>query len=621
MLKLVKQSLIAIFILLSLIPVMIRAQDGNNSSQTYWAQRAEIDRLAKERLQEIESTAIGLGLENAKQTSTLFALDRDPRRQYIFLPGEKPLPDTESIEPINMRRYVQAIHRLRIEHATRLFELAKSIAASDPGRSYQLVNEAVWVNPDHEEGRRILGWTKGRSQWSKPDRTIRERKTRQAHDLFNWQPDNYSVIRSGHFEVATTADVQTVINLVEKMETWRDVWRQVALVFWSDDEVMSRCFDSGGRIRDSINKRHKVVVFRDKQQYIQHLKPLIPGVEVSSGYYDFKSETSFFYLGENNESTSRHELVHQLFQETIRADKNVADSRHIWAIEGIAMYFESLQHRDTTESANDFYTLGGFESHRLQFARVRKLREGFYLPMVELTGMQQKHWMQRGPQRIYSQCAGLAHLIMNGEQGKNRQAFLQWLKSVYEDSKVDEFQRSLEKSFTEIDQQYDEFLKVKKDEIRFADFEVSQPTILCLRGAELDSTSIKLLGQAKSIGILDLGKTAISDTDASVLSNFQYLAQLFLDETSLTDKAMPAIGDCKELRELDVANTRLTDAGLKSIARLTNLQVLWLSDTNLTDEGIKQLEPLKNLASLDISRTSVTLDGLKWLKERLPNLK
>ena len=620
------QNLLGCFIQLSAllsIPGLVHHAYGQQlSDEQFWASRKQIDQQAQKRLAEIETIAIELGIADAKLTSTLFTLDRDPKRQYIFLPGEDPLPDVDEIEPLELSRYIAAIHRLRAEHADRLFDLSKSIASSDPGRSYQLLNEVAWINPDHEEARRILGWTRGKTKWSKPERSIKERRTRQPHELFNWQPANYSLIRSGHFEVATTADVDTVIQLVGKMETWRDVWRQVAIEFWSDEKVMQRCFEDGGRIRDSINRRHNVVVFRNKEQYVQHLAPKIPGIEVSSGYYDFESKTSFFYLGENNESTSRHELVHQLFQESSRSDKNVARSRHIWAIEGIAMYFESLQNRRSSKMADPYITLGGFESHRLQFARLRKLREGFYLPMVELTGMDQKKWMDSGSvEKIYSQSSGLTHMIMNSERGKNRSAFLKWLVSVYEDSDVDGLQQTLQKSFAEIDQQYDAFIKVTSDEIPFADFDISQPSILCLRGALLDSDAISLLSNAKTLNILDLGKTPIKDSDTKTFEQLPNLAQLFLDETQLSDQAMISIANCKQLLELDVASTRITDAGLPALAKLSNLKILWISDNKLTDEGIKKLGPLTKLANIDISRTGVTIDGLKWLKEKLPNLK
>jgi hypothetical protein len=592
------------------------------ASNDFWKARQDIDRICQDRLESIASVATELKINDAELTTTLLALKRDPRRQYIFLPDEKTLEAPGSDDPFEQIKYKQAIQQLRREHASRLFDLAKTIAETDPAQSFQLLNEVAWIDPDHAEARRILGWTKGSNTWSRPFRSIKERPTRNPHELFNWQPGNYSVVRSGHFEVATTADVETVMPIIEKLEVWREIWRQVAFDFWASDSIMPLCFGGSGKFRDSINKRHSVVIFRDRNQYVEHLQKLIPGIEQSSGYYDVKSQTSFFYIADDNQATWRHELVHQLFQESVRENNSETLAQHIWAIEGIAMYFESMQQVKPSALAKPYITLGGFESYRLQFARIRKLREGFYVPMAELTSMDQSQLMQRGDvAHVYSQSAGLAHMIMNDNHGNHRRKFLKWLLSIYEDSNVDDLQKALGKSHGEIDTQYEAYLKVSKAELPFADFSTLQPSILCLRESDLDSDSLERLKDATALSILDLGKTNIDDKGLDVLGNFHHMTQLFLDETKLTDRAIGSVTTCAQLRELDIAGTQITNASLDSIAKLQHLQILWLSDTKIDDDGIKKLAALKDLISIDVSRTAVTDAGLKWLKSQLPNLK
>ena len=70
--------------------------------------------------------------------------------------------------------------------------------------------------------------------------------------------------------------------------------------------------------------------------------------------------------------------------------------------------------------------------------------------------------------------------------------------------------------------------------------------------------------------------------------------------------------EIKSLHVLHLAGTQVTDAGLKELAPLKNLAQLHLQETQVTDAGLKELAPFTNLASLNLDGTKVTDAGLDW---------
>jgi len=65
-------------------------------------------------------------------------------------------------------------------------------------------------------------------------------------------------------------------------------------------------------------------------------------------------------------------------------------------------------------------------------ARERLVEDDFYVPLEELTAQGRKTFQAdaRLPQ-LYSQIAGLADFFMNGQRGRYREAFVEYLARVY----------------------------------------------------------------------------------------------------------------------------------------------------------------------------------------------
>ena len=130
------------------------------------------------------------------------------------------------------------------------------------------------------------------------------------------------------------------------------------------------------------------------------------------GFYDISSRTSYFYDSEpkNIARPNCTKITHQLFQELQRVSERLPLHRNFWALEGVAMYMESLRRHDHLVHA-----LGGFAARRLQFARYRRLHEDFYVTAARNWCAIGRDAFQRDPRirRLYSQSAGLTHWMID----------------------------------------------------------------------------------------------------------------------------------------------------------------------------------------------------------------
>jgi hypothetical protein len=360
-----------------------------------------------------------------------------------------------------------------------------------------------------------------------------------------------------------------------------------------------------------------VVLFRDRQQYLDYLRPYEPQIDMSLGAYRHAQRTAFFYEGDTDlAATWRHESTHQLFHEVGRASADVGALSNFWIIEGVAIYMESLVVRD------GFATVGGIDADRLQYARYRALNEGFYVPLAELAawGRQQ---LQQDPRigRLYSQSAGLAHFFLDSQGGRHRRAFVASLRDVYAGR---DNQRSLAQhagaTYDELDRQYAQFLHVSDNDLAFLKYQPHATKLALGHTAVTDRGLAHLKGLTK-LQWLDISHTQTGDTGLASVGGALRLNQLNLQSTGITDASCAVLGKLVHLEELDLSNTAVSDAGLAQLSGLKQLKTLWLTGTSVSDSGLKHLQRLQSLETLDLSGTRVTRDGWSALRRRLPKLK
>jgi hypothetical protein len=266
--------------------------------------------------------------------------------------------------------------------------------------------------------------------WINGDDAGKERKP--ARD--GWQ------VRTDNFLVISNDGQAAAAELAAKLERLYQIWRQLFAGFsYSEREVQQLC--AGEREPRERHRPFRVFYHRDKHDYVTKLQRRQPRIAETLGiYFDGEREAHFFAakdgatdkaVDSRNTPTLHHEAVHQLFQETRPAARQVGRDANFWIVEGVATYFETLREHHDSE-AGLYYTIGESTEGRLPAAKERLLVSGFYVPLDELTRLG-KEQLQRHPDlaKLYSQSAGMAAMLMDGAGGRYREPLVRYLTAVY----------------------------------------------------------------------------------------------------------------------------------------------------------------------------------------------
>jgi hypothetical protein len=377
--------------------------------------------------------------------------------------------------------------------------------------AFQWVTEAVRENPAHAEGRRVLGYERHDGRWltaygvkmfaagkvwdaergwiavkdaksSAAEYTINPRADAARHtDIKNgWQ------VRTDHFLVTTNHSLAAGAELAARLERLYQIWRQLFAGFYYSEKEVRGLF-AGERIARTQMRPFRVFYYRNREEFVEALRRRQPRIAETLGiYFDNIREAHFFATesmdaaaggsleaSSNSSSSSSavgatggppvatlyHEAVHQLFQESKPTARRIGAMANFWVVEGVANYFETLtEHVDPR--AGLYYTIGEATAGRLPAARQR-LRDGFYIPLAELTELNQDE-VQRHPEiaKLYSESTGLAAFLVDGENGRYREPLVRYLQAVYagRDSAAT-LSEVTETSTTELDAQYRPFME------------------------------------------------------------------------------------------------------------------------------------------------------------------
>ncbi len=331
----------------------------------------------------------------------------------------------------------------RNKYADTLFQLARR--ASEAGQlslAFEWATEAVRENPDHADARRVLGYEPHDGQWLTPfaERMIEAGKV--------WDPkagwiaagdvekdrkpgkDGWQV-RSDHFLVTSNLSQEAAAEMAARLERLHQSWRQLFAGFYFSEREVRELF-AGERPPRERHRPFQVFYHRDKDDYVAALQRRQPRIAETLGiYFDDDREAHFFAGDDESAATLNHEAVHQLFQETRPAARHVGETANFWIVEGIATYFETLrEHRDP--AAGLYYTIGESSAGRLPAARERLLVGKFFVPLDELTRLGKDDLQRYGElAKLYSQSAGMAALLMDGEEGRYREPLVVYLSAVY----------------------------------------------------------------------------------------------------------------------------------------------------------------------------------------------
>lgn len=607
---------IATFVMASLVTSVAISQ---STVSTNWrVERAALESQLGRELQEIANWCRANGIPQQVERTFNVYMNRDLGRQYIFMPDERDAPQVAAEAPAILKEWFTKINAAKNTHADRVFALARRAANQDEGTvAIRLVYDTLHYNRGHAEARRILGHRKTDDGWRVASDSLRVKQSKQDHDVVNWQKGSFIKVLTPHFEIESNASEEKTRYLAEKLERWHLVWRQVFFEYWSSSQAAKKWINGGGSMRMST-KKFRVVFFRDRQEYLNQLQPLVRGIGVSSGYYSGDQRLSFFYDGDEKvQETWRHELTHQLFRESGGAKGDNLESQFIWLDEGIATYFESLTDFDS------YVTLGGFDASRIQYARIRKLLENFHVDLAELSALGRSDLQNRDDMvRIYSEAAGLTDMLMNDENGAYEQRLTKFLGLMYKGRRLKPgtFEKVMGKTFKQLDDRYSEYLIVDSNTVETQIAKPNEITELSVPAADLRTLAYEAIGTCRNLSWLDLSRNSVTLNQFTKLADCRKINQLILTDCRFERNSLRGLELFPVLDDLDLSGSSIQDVQLVSFQNLKALKSLRLTATAITDSGLMQLAAVPNLTEVDVSRTRVTPAGIANLKARRPGI-
>ena len=461
---------------------------------------------------------------------------------------------------------------------------------------------------------RKIAWTHSEAMESIPE----IRKAFANHPTTRWPAGSYSMATTPHFEIASQTETKSTLEVAALCEQSFAVWKQLFFRVWSNEQVIAPNY------AETLNHKLSVVLFRNREAYAKALRS-VPGISISTGYYDPNQKVAFFYWdGNKTANTVVHELTHQFFYEASAAPVALDTDRGLgfWVVEGVALYMESMSTRAC--GGGLIADVGGWDSPRLQAGRYRRLHDKYWVPWDEFHAADGKRF--RGDADIrawYSQAAGLAHLWLDGTNAQ-RQTFVRYIESVYANQETPELLGDWNDD-EKLRDAYDQFLIVGPMTM------LSRPFFNNRREAVLSRsrlTSQQLLNwpiEFRTSSWLDLSFSQIDDdlfvAEGRSVAPYWNVVRLNLESTKVTDVSMSSIAESRTMTELDLSNCAITDAGLKALKDHKSLKTLWLNQCDVTDDSIDILLTISQLEAVHLLKTKISPIGWARLINAKPRLK
>jgi hypothetical protein len=453
---------------------------GGSEVRHLLAERARLEEQYALQLLEFAEQAASKGLDDEARAARNWLPPRRANRLVLFVVEDSPAQSTSEEGYVPLRR----------GQAMRLWELARQAASQHEWElALQWATDAVREDPNHRRAREALGYQCENGHWSTELASRKRAEGRFWDERFGWvtaeEQTRYSAgggtsavtlsngqkaarghnsrdvwhVETDHFLVTTYHSLEEGVRLGMRLEQLHQIWLQVfarcglsaeelAYRFRRDDEPSAVPRVAGRR------RPHRIVQYGSRAEYVSALRGQQPRIEMTLGIYFDRSKRGYFFAGEGQApETVLHEATHQLFQESRRVSRQLGRRNNFWIVEGIATYMESLTECD------GYWMLGDPETGRFPAARQRLLRDRFYVPLAELTGMGLSD-VQRHPAlpALYSQMAGVSAFLMHYKEGRYRTALVEYLLDVYSDqAQADSLASRTGASYDELDRQYMEY--------------------------------------------------------------------------------------------------------------------------------------------------------------------
>lgn len=407
---------------------------------------------------------------------------RDGPWRFVPLPELVPAESLRSVPPGG-----DDAAAIRRRTATSLFELARLAAGTGTGQfgvATECLREAVQRDPDQPEVRRLLGYVEHEGGWATPE-AVRDLKAgRVPHPVFGWVPGDWLphlengelpaptrrgspvrwlparaademrsemsrgwVITTHHFRITTNVPLAEAISFGRKLEAVRECFFVLfADVIGRERLPLAERFRDPKQQATAGKSLHDVWYFASREEYNGFFRSIGRDETASLGLYMPKSESvrllidgktppprSYFFrdelqnfVGLSSEATMFHEASHQLLFETAGPSRWKENQGNYWIWEGLGTYFETI-----APQPDGSYLIGSRAGPRLREAREAAAR-GRFRSIGDLAALSEL--LFKNAQRVhtnYAQSMALVVFLMHAENGRWREAFLDYVADAY----------------------------------------------------------------------------------------------------------------------------------------------------------------------------------------------
>ena len=592
--------------------------------------RRELDDESRRQFATLAAKCDELGMKPQGDLCRGWLLDRDRSKQYFSVAAASESPRAGGgaaggggESPALVEQWRNRFLKLRADRAERLFALAREAAEGGRGDlAFRWLHDVLREQPEHVEANRILDDSNARGPGRGRGRQAKSYSPKVDHAPLSWKRGQYWQVDTRHFRILTNHSQQAGRDLGQRLEELLCVWQQLCFPVWSTNEALQARF--AGRDEPLGARRvFNVVLVKSRDEYVEKLRAAESRIELTTGIYLDRQQTAYFYAGdETTRPTWFHEAAHQLFQEMLDAPPKIAATANIWAVEAAALYFESLNRGGGGPDETPWCSLGGLDAPRLQLARYYVRRGAFYMPLSELVALGREQLQSHEQIRpIYTESAGLAHFLFDGDEGRWRAGWLKYLKAIYLGrDRADTLTLSTGVELAELDQRFHSFLDVTDAELERLALNLDARQLSLVRTAVSDA-GLKAFAPTTKLELLDLAFTRTSGAALASFRQNKKLRQLYLEGVGITDEQASELKNWPTLEELDLSGTPVGDAGLAHVAGLKNLRQLYLIACPVTDRGLLLLKDCKQLEQLDVTDSQVTPAGMAALRKALPKVK
>ena len=403
----------------------------------------------------------------------------------------------KNLDPIEERWRVKLAHVQR-EYAKDLYKFSRqAIREQNASLAFDLIRRCVYYDPDHQQGRMLLGFVKDDDQWVTP--FVRSMKGLVDDPKYGWLPEEHVIkyqngqrlfegrwisaereqiersdfrkaweIETEHFEIRTNYSLERGVELGRRLETFYRFFKREYADFFNTPQKIEALLSS----KPTRSKPHRIHYYRSKDEFVRVLESSQPGIEQANGFYWPRQRTAYFFHVDDPEAadlnieTMYHEVAHQLLSESGRVQFDVGELAHFWVIEGFACYLESFEVDD-----DGSVRIGDPKHPRIYWAKQKALDEEFFVPMQRFTAYGRRQFMTDADAETkhayYSQATGMCHFLLHFNDGQYRDKFVEYLTLVYSPNsrsrnRTKSLAQVLEVPFATLDRQYLEYLQTLK---------------------------------------------------------------------------------------------------------------------------------------------------------------